>query len=78
MAGLSQLNRAILGTIEHSALSREEKDDIRHNLSGFRYILEDVSQRQTEWREADRNGSEPKPKRPKKAKKAFSGVGEQS
>jgi hypothetical protein len=81
MAGLSQLVTAILSVIEHSKLSREEKNDIRYNLSGCNHVLEDVGHRQTAWREADRNGAssqsvESKPKRsPKKVKKVVSGVG---
>jgi hypothetical protein len=78
MAGLSQLITAILSVIEHSKLTREEKNDIRHNLAGFNYVLEDVGTRQTEWREADRNGQkDQKPKRaPKKVKKAVSELGD--
>jgi hypothetical protein len=49
--------------IEHSKLSREEKNDVRHNLGAFNYVLKDVGERQTEWRESDRNGqAEQKPK----------------
>ena len=78
MAGLSQLVQAILDVIKNSKLTREEQNNIRHNLVGFSYVLEDVGQRQTDWRESDRNGQEDqKPKRAlKKAKKAVSGLGD--
>lgn len=59
LRGLTQLVDGLLGTINNSALSPEEKADMLNNIASFPAVLTDVAGRQTRFRSKERNGKHP-------------------